>query len=57
MVEEKIKCDLLIRDCSLLAAGMLVKKHMAIAVKEGKILDILPETDADKYEAKEIVKE
>ena len=57
MVEEKIKCDVLIRDCSLLAEGMLVKNNMAIAIKDGRILDILPEAQADKYEAKEIVKE
>ena len=41
----------------MLAAGMLVKEHMAMAVNDGKILDILPEADADKYEAKETVKE
>ena len=57
MVEEKIKCDVLIRDCSLLAEGMLVKNNMAIAIKDGRILDILPEMQADKYEAKNTVKE
>ena len=57
MVEERIKCDLLIRDCTALVEGMLVKEHMAIAIEDGKILDILPEAEADKYEAKEIVKE
>ena len=57
MVEEKRKCDLLIRDCTALVEGMLVKEHMAIAIEDGKILDILPEAEADKYEAKEIVKE
>ena len=57
MVEDKIKCDVLIRDCSLLAEGMLVKNNMAIAIKDGRILDILPEMQADKYEAKNTVKE
>ena len=57
MVEEKRKCDVLIRDCSLLAEGMLVKNNMAIAIKDGRILDILPEPEADKYEANETVKE
>ena len=57
MVEEKRKCEVLIRDCSLLAESMLVKNNMAIAIKDGRILDIMPEPEADKYEANETVKE
>ena len=57
MVEEKINCDLLIHDCTVLVEGMQLKEHMAIVVKDGRILDILPEAEAAKYAAKETVKD
>ena len=55
--QEKIQCDILIRDCSALVEGMQIKEHLAIAIKDGKILDILPQAQAGKYEAQEIITE
>lgn len=57
-IDGKLLCDLLIEDCSLLAADMTIIDHAAIVVTDGQITDILPQNAADeKYLAKETIRE
>lgn len=54
----RLFCDLLIEDCSLLAADMTIMDHAAIAITDGRITDILPQNAAaKKYTAQETISE
>lgn len=54
----RLSCDLLIEDCSLLAADMTIMDHAAIAITDGRITDILPQNAAaKKYTAQETISE
>lgn len=54
----RLFCDLLIDDCSLLAADMTIMDHAAIAITDGRITDILPQNAAaKKYTAQETISE
>ncbi len=57
MGERNLTCDILIEDCSLLAAGMEIKDHMTIAIKNGRIMDILSAAAAGKYKARDVVRD
>ncbi len=54
----RLSCDLLIEDCSLLAADMTIMDHAAIAITDGRITDILPQNAAaKKYTAQKTISE
>lgn len=57
MGETNLICDTLIHDCSVVADGLEIKDHMSVAIKDGRIMDILPQEAAHKYQAKEIIQE